>query len=447
MELSHRNSSSTITMIHSNSGSLRAALAIVFAQLLVMRCLFAGESLTNDSLKIVDSLRSSEALFQAGEYRKAEELFRAELAIPEIPIGGGCPVGWTPKSVRVRIWLARCHGRLGQKEVALKECIQVAREAKDKWEWWNKDDRERLAKTLVENAQTPEQSLEVERFAKIQDFKELREYFDAISLVKNGDAAGVVKYLTRNDMPVSPVDPALWSDEIAGSAAALKPAMIRYVREQLERAARWQDTDFSLYHLDHLLRVLPDESFVEPCLGSRQLERRFPDAYRRWRNMLQIYPKECKKAAILHLKGDRDSKELALDLINALQLYDREILDQIGVVALENCYPIQIRSLLAFWRVSGQQFGLEAETTDLALQQASNDTLRTALSQALEWWKRQRAGLAGTAQIPVQTTNKDVLERGLRCRVEMIRTEAIRQLGKSKQSSGNPPNKAHGYIE
>ena len=420
-------------MIDPNKSCLRIAVAVVFAQSLVMHALFAGEPVANDSPRSDDPLRGAEVLFNAGEYRRAEALFRAELDIPEKPAHGEDRVGVTPKSNRVRIWLSRCHGRLGRKEEALKECVQLARETKEVWGWWNPQDRERLAKTIVENTQTPEQMTEIEQFVKMQPFKEVQEYFDALALVQKGDAAGVVRYLTRSDVPIVVVDSALWRDEIVEKAAGMKPAMIRYAREQIERAARWEATDLCMYHLHHLLQVLPDETFVEPCLGSHQLESRFPYEYTLWRDILKVHRQQCKKKALLHLKGNRGTKETALNLINTLQLYDRETLDAIAVVAVEEYYPTQIRSLLALWRVSGQQFGLEAETTELALKQASNGDRRSALVQAVAWWRSQSAGLDAAAQVSVKTADKDVLEKGRRCRVEMIRLEAVNQLGKSKQ--------------
>ena len=421
-----------MNMIDRNRNISRMALPVVLVHLLVMCNLFAGEPVTNSLPGTNDRLREAEDLFNAGEYGRAEALFRAELAIPEEPVHGEDKVGVTPKAVRVRIWLARCRGRLGQKEAALKECLQLARESKEEWGWWNKRDRERLAKTVVENAQTPEQVPEIERFAQTQDFKELREYFEAMALINRGDAAGVVKYLTRSDVPIVVVDPALWRQEIVAKAIAMKPAMIRYALGQIEKAAQWKDTDLCMYHLYHLLQVLPDESFVEPCLGPQQLERRFPDDFREWRNILQVYRPECKKTAIRHLEGDRDSKEHALNLINAIELYDREVLDKIAVVAADEYYPTQVRSLLALWRVSGRQFGLEAKNAELALKQADDGERRSALAMAVEWWKSQREGIADGAQLTMQTNNKDVLERGVRCRVEMIRLDAINQIGKSK---------------
>jgi hypothetical protein len=102
-------------------------------------------------------------------------------------------------------------------------------------------------------------------------------------------------------------------------------------------------------------------------------------------------------------------------------LYDSETLDAVSVVALDDYYPTQIRSLLALWRVSGQQFGLEANTIEQATQQASDSERRIALVKAVQWWKQLSSTLNAAAQVSVQTTNKVVLGKALRCRVEMIR--------------------------
>lgn len=422
-----------MNMINRNKNISRMALPVVLAHFLVICNVFAGEPVAKGLPGTDDRLREAEVLFNAGEYERSEALFRAELAIPEEPVHGNDKVGVTPKAVRVRIWLARCRGRLGQKEAAIKESLQLAQESKEEWGWWNKKDRERLAKTIVENVRTPEQVTEIEKFAQTYDFTELSEYFDAIALIKKGDAAGVVRYLTRSDVPIVFVDPALWRNEVVEKASVMKPALIRYALGQIEEAAQWKDTDLCMYHLNHLLQVLPDESFVEPCLGSRQLERRFPDAFREWRNILQVYRKECKKTAIRHLDGDRDSKEHALNLINAIELYDREVMDKVAVVAADEYYPTQVRALLALWRVSGRQFGLEAKSAELALQQANDIERRSSLAMAIEWWKSQRESIADGAHLSMQTQDKDVLEKGVRCRVEMIRLDAANQIDKSKQ--------------
>gem|GEM_PF-4611765 len=204
--------------------------------------------------------------------------------------------------------------------------------------------------------------------------------------------------------------------------------MILYTKEQLEEAGRWEDTDLNMSHLDQLLGRFHDARFVTPALGSHQLRRRFPDDFRKWIRILGTYRRECKATAISLLQGDRDSKEHALNLINRLELYDRDVLDAIARVAVEDYYPTQTRSLLAFWRVSGRQFGLEAESPQSAPGQASDSDRRKASAAAIEWWKDKRTAVDAEGTLSVEAGDESVLHRALRCRLDAIRADAIDRL-------------------
>jgi|GEM_PF-6346805 len=160
-------------------------------------------------------IRQAKAWYRAGEYRRAAELLRAEMAVPEKPpqpangLGRGPEVGITPKPIRLRIWIALCKGRLGGRNGALSECLALIRTSPHSWHWWNQEDTARLARAIVENADTPDDWNEVRQFARKHRFKQLQEYFRAIELVDRKDAAEVVKYLTRSDVPVANTAPAL----------------------------------------------------------------------------------------------------------------------------------------------------------------------------------------------------------------------------------------------
>lgn len=73
----------------------------------------------------------------------------------------------------------------------------------------------------------------------------------------------------------------------------------------------------------------------------------------------------------------------------------------------------------------------------MALKQATDDDRRTALVQAVEWWKHQRKDLKPGTPVATRTADRKVLEKAIRCTVEMIRREAEAEL-RQWRTSGIP---------
>lgn len=369
------------------------------------------------------------AFFHAGDYDKAKELFDAESRLPARRKVFDCPVGKTPEPVRAAIWSARCLGRLGKKSLALETGYRLI--ADNQSGWWGDDDQILGARTMLENLTGDRQEVEkLKQFGEKIGQRYVKSYFTMLNLVATKDAKGLVRYLTRSDVPISPVEPAVWRKEAMELGADLVPEMVQYMAAQLEEAAQGKRTELNINNLHQLMELVPYGSLVKVSLGSLRLKRNFPNGYIHWLEILRNRRQECRDTILDLLHGKRDEQMLGLDLLNEFEIYDRETLDVVASIAPNEFYPTQVQALLAFWRVSGQVFGLEGKDTSFPRERVSDEERRAALKRAVNWWKNYASEFSPQQVIPVNP-QKESLLAGLHCRLGNIYWLAAEQLAKS----------------